>query len=139
MKRDMTGRKVAVYDLVGDKGVLYVGRTVNPIKRERDHKNERRIRQCFALHVYEWCNNIEEAKRLERARIDELRPPYNTVGNRDKTPTGIKKWNRAKALRLVMQGMDPRDIAYACGVTHGTIRDTFYRELREVERSRKAV
>lgn len=70
---------VAVYDIFVEHLLVYVGVTSRPKIREATHKGTGNVPETAELRVVAWYNTRAEALAAEKARIEELKPPLNSV------------------------------------------------------------
>lgn len=73
----MGAQMIAVYDILRDGQVVYVGITDNPQVREHQHKSSRRVPRRATLVVVDWFKTRRAALKCERARIRKLKPVLN--------------------------------------------------------------
>ena len=74
--------------------------------------------------VVSWHDTEDEARLAEEIRIWKISPKHNVLmrRDRDRPPTGAqRKWDRAKALAMLNDGMRVRDVAKEIGVNITTI------------------
>jgi predicted GIY-YIG superfamily endonuclease len=77
-----------IYALKDKNKYLYVGRTINPTKRESAHRG-RKDKKCGSTSIpkeIDWkfvildeCEDTEEAEWMEKLVIDLYDPPYNEI------------------------------------------------------------
>jgi hypothetical protein len=74
--------KCAVYELYdGQDRLLYVGMSVNPVKRWEEHELNSEWSFGVAFSKVDWFASTEEARREEAYRIRHLHPIFNKWGN----------------------------------------------------------
>lgn len=61
---------------------LYVGRSISPIRRSREHSSQAAWYADVARIDIVWCEDVETARRLEKLEIGKLRPKHNDLYNR---------------------------------------------------------
>lgn len=81
----------AVYDLIVDGELVYVGCTKNPKMRLGFHKARRKVPRDCVMRVVAWYDCQHEALSAERRRIIKRKPPLNKAHRED-----IKKAVRAE-------------------------------------------
>lgn len=82
----------AVYDLIVDGALVYVGCTSNPVNRLYQHKARRKVPKHAELVVVQRFRRRPAALAAETRRIEELNPPLNKAMRLD-----IKAERRRKA------------------------------------------
>jgi predicted GIY-YIG superfamily endonuclease len=74
----MTGA-VAVYDIIAEGQLVYVGISSRPDARSMAHKASGNMPEMYELMVVEWYNSRAEALKAEAERIKKFKPPLNSV------------------------------------------------------------
>lgn len=97
-------RRTAVYDLLVDGEIVYVGCTSRPATRLHEHK----CREAFKsarLRIFAWYRSQIRAQIAEAKRIASLRPKYNVAQNPDVRSEWFKA-ARAEALATWRAALD---------------------------------
>lgn len=71
--------RCAVYDLLLDGKLYYVGTSGNPEKRFETHKYAGLMPRRITLRVVKWYDTKREALDAERRRIKQMNPPANEI------------------------------------------------------------
>lgn len=69
-----------VYDLIEDGVVVYVGLSLKPTRRLKDHKRAGKCRSNATVREVCWYD-LRAGREAEERRIQELRPRGNTIFN----------------------------------------------------------
>lgn len=77
----MTDSEVALYDVLVDRKVFYVGVSKSPRIRLNNHRSKGVVPFRCKLRIVAWYRSRDEALVAEAARISKLKPPGNIVGN----------------------------------------------------------
>ena len=72
----------AVYKILVDDELFYVGSTRNPLRRFEYHKVTRRIPRDAEMKVVGWHADDKAGFKAERELISELKPPANGMAKR---------------------------------------------------------
>lgn len=78
----MTG-KWALYDIIIDDQLAYVGTTNRPAARLSQHKQAGTVPYFAEMVVVQWFDTQREALSAERKRILEMKPPRNVKSTGD--------------------------------------------------------
>lgn len=81
-------RRTAVYDLLVDGEVVYVGCSSRPKFRLQEHRSRCPDFKTARLRIYAWYKSELRAQVREADRIAKLRPKYNFAHN----PDVRRKW-----------------------------------------------
>lgn len=104
----------ALYRFYDAEGVLlYVGITMNPAQRWKDHSKEKPWWVDVAHITLEDHSDREAVELAERAAIRRERPRYNVVHNAGRGPSLVEQ-NAEGASEVVASDM-PDDCHHACG------------------------
>lgn len=129
--------KCAVYDLLLDGKLYYVGASGNPEKRFETHKYAGLMPRRITLRVVAWYDTKREALAAERRRIKRMKPPANETTDDDKRYRKLhdelsrsrEKWAEiwsgiyASILQAHRSGMSAAEIAKGYpGVTAADVR-----------------
>lgn len=68
---------IAVYELIGDGQVLYIGATANPTKRGYAHRALKPIDYWPQIRIVRWFKTRAAALKLEASMIRRKKPPLN--------------------------------------------------------------
>jgi predicted GIY-YIG superfamily endonuclease len=123
-----------LYDLVIGRRIVYVGLTLNPKKRESQHR-QRKWAPGFRMRIVAEFPDMFTAIAAEDARIAEKSPRLNTLGRRDKKRPKNgphKKWDRALAEKMLREGAKNVDVAVAVGVSPHTLIVNFPHYMRNM-------
>lgn len=90
--------KFAVYALIVNRKIAYIGMTSNIFKREDAHR--RRLGTTFSMRILSWHQLRSEAARREREMIEQHQPKLNRdhVLPRKPDPSKMMPADQAKAL-----------------------------------------
>lgn len=69
--------KTALYDILVDGVIVYVGISNKPAKRLREHKAKRRVPKHSVVSVVRWYDTQWDARQAETVRIRLLKPSAN--------------------------------------------------------------
>lgn len=69
--------KTALYDVLVDGVIVYVGISNKPDKRLREHKAKRTVPKHAVVQVVRWYETQWDARQAETVRIRLLKPPAN--------------------------------------------------------------
>lgn len=123
-----------LYDLVVGRRIVYVGLTLNPKKRESQHR-QRKWAPGFRMRIVAEFPDMFTAIAAEYRRIAEKNPRLNTLRRKDsKRPRNgpHKKWDKALAERMLRDGASYVDVAVAVGVGPHTVRTNFTPYMRAI-------
>jgi len=104
--------RCAVYDLLIDGAVIYVGSTTDPKTRLHVHRCRKEFKTA-RLRVYAWYGSVLRAQISEAQRIATLRPKYNVACNplaqetrRNERKSISGRWPRWRGSQLATKGSD---------------------------------
>lgn len=84
------GERHALYDIVLDGEVIYVGITVSPKTRMTQHRTDKTAAPDATMQIVSWHRGHTAARKAERKRIEKLKPRLNIYGNPNPTATSAR-------------------------------------------------
>lgn len=123
-------KKIALYDIISDGNIVYVGLSARPKRRFSEHRYDKLIPFNSSMDVVAWFDGMDDALPAERRRIRDLNPPLNVAetikrGRKKTNPVDVREVRHPGAVLehdyLVPRDWSNRELARLAGVTPAAI------------------
>lgn len=120
-------KRAAVYKLLIDGELAYVGSSTNPKTRLQAHRARKQQFRCATMEIIRWYASVGAARVAEKRLIEHLRPPYNAIHN----PSRLER-RRSDAEKSVLEGYV--DAFFAEGANRPSVNAKYERKMASLRR-----